>query len=67
LNLKAKFETGSSCSSFKRLVPGAFKVDFIASTCTGLPWAVCWRARGGTSGGTAGRGVAAQVDFESKS
>jgi hypothetical protein len=37
LNLKAKFEGGSSYHSFKRLVPGAFNVGSIGSTCTALP------------------------------
>jgi hypothetical protein len=37
LNLKAKFESGSSHFSFKRLVPGAFNVRFTWSTCTALP------------------------------
>jgi hypothetical protein len=37
LFLKAKFEGGSTYYSFKRLVPGAFKMDFIGSTCTALP------------------------------
>jgi hypothetical protein len=38
LNLKAKFESGSSGFSFKRLVPGAFYVGLIGSTCTARPW-----------------------------
>jgi hypothetical protein len=33
-NLKAKLESGSSYFSFKRLVPGAFNVVLIVSTCT---------------------------------
>ena len=37
LKLKAKVESGSSCFTFKRLVPGAFNVGFIGSTCTALP------------------------------
>jgi len=34
---KAKFESSISCYGFKRLVPGAFNVGFIESTCTALP------------------------------
>jgi hypothetical protein len=37
LNLTAKFEGGSSYYPFKRLVPGAFNMDFIGETCTALP------------------------------
>jgi hypothetical protein len=32
LNLKAKLKSSFSCSSFKRLVPGGFRVGFIEST-----------------------------------
>jgi hypothetical protein len=34
LNLKATFETSLPYSSFKRMVPGAFNVGLIGSTCT---------------------------------
>ena len=44
LNLKAKFEGGSSCYSFKRSVPGAFNKRFIGSTCITLPCAPPARA-----------------------
>jgi hypothetical protein len=37
LNLKAKFESGLSYFSFNRLIPGAFNVGLIGSTCTALP------------------------------
>ena len=37
LNLKAKFESGLSHFSFKRLVQCAFNVGLIGSTCTALP------------------------------
>jgi len=37
LNLKAKFEGGSSYYSCKRVVPGAFNMGFIGSTCAALP------------------------------
>jgi hypothetical protein len=37
LNLKAKFENSSSYLSYKRLLPGTFKVGLIGSTCTTLP------------------------------
>jgi len=37
VKLKAKFESGSSHVSLKRLVPGAFNVGLIGSTCTALP------------------------------
>ena len=37
MKLKAKFESGSSHVSLKRLVPGAFNVGLIGSTCTALP------------------------------
>jgi len=34
LNLKAKFESGSSHLSLRQLDPGAFNVGLIGSTCT---------------------------------
>jgi hypothetical protein len=37
LNLKAKFESGLSYVSFKGLMPGAFNVGLIGSSCTALP------------------------------
>jgi len=37
LNLKAKFGSVFSYSSFQRLDSGAFNVGFIGSTCTALP------------------------------
>jgi len=37
LNLKAKVESGSSYFSFRCLVPGAFNMGLIGSTCTALP------------------------------
>jgi len=37
LKLKAKFESGSSYLSFKRLVTGAFNMEFIGSTFTARP------------------------------
>jgi hypothetical protein len=49
LNSKAEIEGISSYSSFKRLVPGAFNVDFTGSTRTALPWTGggprLWRCR----------------------
>jgi len=36
-NLKAKFQSGSSHFSFKRSVPGDFKLSLIGSTCAALP------------------------------
>jgi hypothetical protein len=36
LNLKVKFEGGSSYHGFKRVVPGGFNMGFIGSTCTAL-------------------------------
>jgi len=39
LILKAKYEACSSNVSFKSLLPGAFNVGFMGSTCTALPWA----------------------------
>ena len=36
-NLIAKFQSASLYYSFKRLVPGAFNMGLIGSTCTGLP------------------------------
>jgi len=37
VDLKAKFEGGSSCYSFKRLVPGSFNMGVIGSTYTTPP------------------------------
>jgi hypothetical protein len=37
LNLKAKIESGLSYFTFKSLIPGAFNVGLIGSTCTDLP------------------------------
>jgi hypothetical protein len=37
LKLKASIESGSSYCSFKSLVPGAFNMGLIGSTCTALP------------------------------
>jgi len=34
---KAKFESGTSYYCFKRLVPGAFKVGLIGSSCAASP------------------------------
>jgi hypothetical protein len=39
LKLEAKLESSSSYFSFKHLVPGAFNVCLIGSTCTALPLA----------------------------
>jgi len=38
LNLKAKFKSGSSYFSFKRIILGVFNVGLIGSICTALPW-----------------------------
>jgi hypothetical protein len=38
LKLKATFEGGLSYFSFKRLVPGAFNVVLIGSSCAAVPW-----------------------------
>jgi hypothetical protein len=38
VELRAKFEGDSSHYSFNRLVPGAFNMCFIGSTCTAIPW-----------------------------
>ena len=38
LNLKATFESCLSYFSFKSLIPGAFNVGLIGSSCTALPW-----------------------------
>jgi len=37
LKLKATFESNSAHLSLKRLVPGAYNVSLIASTCTASP------------------------------
>ena len=37
LKFKANIESGSSYFNFKSLVPGAFNMGFIGSTCTALP------------------------------
>jgi len=37
LKVKAKFESSPSYSSFNILVPGAYKVDLMGSTCAGCP------------------------------
>jgi hypothetical protein len=37
LNLKPKFEGGSTCYSFKRFIPGALNRGLIGSTSTALP------------------------------
>ena len=44
LNLKAKHESSSSHFPFKSLVPGAFNMGFIASTCTALPGGMTLRS-----------------------
>jgi len=45
LYLKGKLQSSSSYCSFKRLVPGAFNMGLIGSTCTALPRATsAWRA-----------------------
>jgi len=38
LNLIPTFESGSSYFGFKRIVPSAFNMGLIGSTCTTLPW-----------------------------
>jgi hypothetical protein len=66
MNLKAKFESGSSYSRCERLVPGAFKVRLIGSTCTAVPEeGVHGQDDEGRQRGE-GHDVAAQVEFESK-
>ena len=66
MNLKAKLNSSSSDFNFKCLVPGAFNMGLIGSTCTALPsgkkvshfgWAVM-RPKA--------LAVAAQLQFESK-
>jgi len=42
LKLKAKSESSLPYFSFKRLVPGAFNLGLIGSTCTALR---CWKQR----------------------
>ena len=38
IEFESKVGKQSSCCSFKCLVPGAFNVGLIGSTCTALPW-----------------------------
>jgi hypothetical protein len=37
VEMKAMFESGSSCFSVERLIPGAFNLGLIGSICTALP------------------------------
>jgi len=65
LKLKPRLECSLSQFSFKRLVPGAFNVGVMRSTCTALPsFAVpCWVGGGGTSSMAKSAGLVAGYEM----
>jgi len=66
LNSKANLESGSSHSSFERLVPGIFTLGLIGSTCTAQPSAK-WAAAAALAARVVGPGVDADADAASRS